>query len=113
IKPAEKAPLLDPTIRRGYRVPGTPEGLGEQQAFEHLDGSITMIEVVEYQHARRAVIRSVSPKPELDTRTIQSVEPVDDGCVYTMCWEVTVPAGQKLVPEAERLWRQHMQAQAA
>jgi hypothetical protein len=112
IKPAEKAPLIDPNIRRGYRVQGSPEGLGEQQAFEHFDGSISMIEVVAYQHARRAVIRQLSPVPELETRAIQSVEPVEEGCVYTMCWEVTVPAGKKLQLDVDRTWRLNMQAQA-
>jgi uncharacterized protein YjeT (DUF2065 family) len=113
IKPAEKAPLIEPTIRRGYRVPGTPEGLGEQQAFEYLDGNVSMIEVVEYQHAHRAVIRQVSPAPDVDLRMVQSLEPVAEGSIYTMCWEATIPAGRKLHPDVDRAWRLNMQAQMA
>ena len=47
IKPPEKAPLLHPNIRRGYQVPGTPDGVGEQQAFELDNGIMMVLEVTE------------------------------------------------------------------
>lgn len=105
IEPAEKSPLVDPSIRRGYHVFGTPDGLGEQQAFEHLDGSTTIIEVIEYQPGRRAGTRQVSPPGNEHHRTIQSVEPSVGGCVYTIRVEVDLPRGQHIPPDGEVTFR--------
>lgn len=105
IKPAELAPLLDPNIRFGYRVPGAPDGLGERQALEHHDGTTTIIEVIEYEPERRAVTRTVQPRFLETVRSTESVEPQDGGCRYTSAFEVELKAGTRLNPALERAWR--------
>ncbi len=106
IEPAENAHLVDPTIVRGFRVPGTPDGLGEQQAFERADGLTVMIEIIEYRPRRRAVTRQVSPPPAELWRTVQEVEPVDGGgCAYTIALEIDLRAGQRVLPTPTLAWR--------
>ncbi len=49
IAAAEHAVVLTPeSVARGFRVPGTPAGLGEQQCLVDLDGNTSIHEVVEY-----------------------------------------------------------------
>lgn len=105
IEPAEKAPLLDPSYIRGYRVPGTPDGVGCRQAFELADGGTSVIEVIEYQPGRLATTRQVSPPSAEPRRTTQSVEPLDDGCQYTMTLEIDVKLGLRILPAFEKQWR--------
>lgn len=105
IAPAELAPLLDPNIRVGYRVPGTPDGLGERQALEHHDGTTTIIEVIEYEPERRAVTRTVQPRFLETVRSIQSVEPHGGGCRYTSAFEAELKAGNRVLPTIEHAWR--------
>lgn len=112
IEPAENAPMLDDDIRRGYRVPGTPDGVGQQQAFERHDGFTIIIEVVEYQQGRRAVTRQVSP-PDDTLRLVQSVAPVDGGCEYTIGVELELRAGQWVRPAFEKSWRANAMKQTA
>jgi hypothetical protein len=113
IAPAEKSPLIDPSIRRGYHVPGTPDGLGGQQAFERLDGSTTIIEIIEFQPGRRAGIRQVSPPGKEDYQSIQSVQPSVGGCVYTMRLEIDLPRGRHIPPEGEAIFRAFAHQQIA
>ena len=112
VKPAEKTPLLDPAVRRGYHVPGTPSGVGEQQVNEMLDGSIRVLEVVEYVHNRRAVVRQVQPPADVSSRSIQAVEPTDGGCVYTWANQIDMQAGQRIPREFEAAWHEHVRQQA-
>src|SRR3954463_12080380 len=49
IYPAECAPLLSSTTSRGFKVPGTPDGLGEQQCLIDLDGNPSIIEVIHFE----------------------------------------------------------------
>jgi hypothetical protein len=105
ISPAEKAPLLNPTIRLGYRVPGTFEGVGERQAFEHFDGTTAVIEVVEWTAGRRAVTVQVAPEPEATMRFIFTVDPIEGGCVYTFGTEVELRPGQQLRNDCEGPFR--------
>ena len=105
IKPAEKAPVLGDDIRQGYKVPGTPDGLGEQQALGHHDGRTVIIEVVGYQPGRRAVTRQVSPHPDYWSRSIQAVDPIEGGCAYTRGVEVEMKAGRRIGPYVEKLLR--------
>lgn len=111
IEPAEKAPLIDPGTVRAHHVAGTPSGLGEQQAHERLDGSIAVLEVIEYEHGRRAVTRQVSPPGNERHRTIQAVEPTNGGCIYTMAEETDLLAGQRILPAVEAAWRAYVQQQ--
>lgn len=105
IKPAEMAPLVNPKLRRGYQVPGTPEGLGEQQALEYHDGTTIIIEVIDYEPNRRAVTRQVSPPLAARIRSIETIEPVDGGCMYTLAVEYDLQRGQRLLRGAEQSWR--------
>jgi hypothetical protein len=111
IKPAELSPTFEPSIRRGYHVAGTPLGLGERQAFELLDGSTAIFEVVDYEPGRRAVTIQVSPDLGLKARNIFSVEPVEGGCALSLEWEIDVPAGQCVSPDPEDAWRTSIRAQ--
>ncbi len=113
IKPAETSPLWEPSIRRGYHVPGTPLGLGERQAFESIDGTTTVIEIVEYEPGRRAVTMVVSPEPEPSVRSVYSLEPVEGGCALSLGSEIDVPAGGRVHPDYEDAWRTTTQAQLA
>lgn len=113
IKPAEQAPLLDPSIRLGYRIPGTPHGIGEQQAFERHDGSVVTIEVIEYTEFRRAVTEQVSPRSTEQSRTIETVEPVDGGCTYAVAFEIGLPAGRHVQQGFEQAWRDGMRKRIA
>lgn len=111
IKPAETSPLWQPWIRRGYHVPGTPLGLGERQAFEYIDGTTAVIEIVEYEPGRRAVTMVVSPEPDASNRSVYSLEPVEGGCALSLGSEIDVPAGGRVHPEYEDAWRTTTQAQ--
>lgn len=103
ITPAENAVTLSPTtIARAFRVPGTPEGVGEQQCFLGHDGSATVIEVVEYVGGRRAVTRTVSPPEPVVSRTTYDLLPVGDGCRLTFGLDVDLPAGAMV---DEQVWR--------
>lgn len=106
ICPAENAPLLDETIRHGYRVPGYPEGLGERQAFESVDGFVIIVEVVELAPGHCAVVRQVSP-PDVPVRVKHEVVDVlgRPGCVYRQTIEVDLARGRRLRPGFEKTWR--------
>jgi hypothetical protein len=103
IHPAENAPVLNPEVARGYQVPGTPIGVGEQQAFVDLAGTTSVIEVVEYLERRRAMTKYVSPT--LPVRMTHAVEPVADGCILTYAQEYDGPPSHTLTPESAQQWR--------
>jgi hypothetical protein len=80
IKPPETALLLDPTVVKAFRVPGTPEGVGEMQGFiTHRDGveQVQLIEVVEENPERLAVVRQIAgnyPDARLTYRLIPDAQ---------------------------------------
>jgi hypothetical protein len=110
IHPAENAPLLQPDVVRGYQVPGTPSGLGEQQAFVGLSGTTTVIEVVEYVERRQAVTNLISPKPPVPVRNVLALEPVSGGCILTFGQEYDGHSSQAMTPESVTQWRQQAQS---
>jgi hypothetical protein len=110
IKPAEKAPLVDATIRRGYREPGSPDGVGERQVFEMLDGQTFTVETVEYEPDRRALVSLVSPAPKRPTRYSHTVQLVDGCCLYTIGFEIDLRRGQYILQRFKDSW--HIQSQA-
>jgi hypothetical protein len=67
IRPAETTPQIQQTVRRGFSVPGTPRGVGEQQCFVsdapfgRLQAEI--VEVTAEQAGRLAVVRNVTGPP--------------------------------------------------
>jgi hypothetical protein len=105
IEPPENAPLCDPTVVRGYRVPGTPTGVGAQQAFVMVDDSTAVIEVVEFEPGRRAMTRVVSPPNPGGERTIEAVDPIEGGCRYTIAQQLDVQSGCRVFRAAETHWR--------
>jgi hypothetical protein len=106
IVPAENAPMLEPTTVRGYAVPGTPDGVGQRQAFEYADGTSTEIEVVEYVHNRLAVTVVMSPAPPFLARTVwQVVRRGPDESRLTIGYEVDLARGLRLADERLPGWR--------
>ncbi|MCA1007801.1 SRPBCC family protein [Rhodococcus hoagii] len=62
IKPAESSMLLDPSVVRSFRAPGTPEGVGEIQVFiSRVDGRehVGAIEVVDEVSGEYAMTRQI------------------------------------------------------
>lgn len=105
IHPAEHAPLLSPHTARGYRVPGTPDGVGEQHASVGLDGSVSVLEIVELTPERRAVTRLVSPVPPVPVRFVVELEALGDGCLYTLRQEHDAGATHGWSDEESTAWR--------
>jgi len=106
IAPAEHAVLLAPeTVARSFRVPGTPGGLGEQQCFVDLEGNTSIHEVIEYSDARRAVTRMISPPSSIPLRATNSLEPLGDGCIFTVGMEFDAPAGTNWPQAQQDEWR--------
>jgi hypothetical protein len=99
IQPAELAPVINPQVARGYRVPDTPDGVGEQQGFVDLDGAVTIVEVVEHVPGRRAVIRQISPVAALPAWTTCAVQPIDDGSIVALATHLEPPPGVTLPPD--------------
>jgi hypothetical protein len=87
IHPPETAPLLSPDCQKGYRVPGTPVGLGEQQAFVDLRGNTSVIEVVEIVEFRRAVTKAISADSPIALTSVTSIDPVSGGCIFSVTHE--------------------------
>lgn len=62
IKPAENAPLLQPTITRAFKAEGTPDGVGEIQIFIHtLNGKehVTAVEITDAVPAEYVIVRAI------------------------------------------------------
>ncbi len=98
IHPAECAPLLSSTTARGFKVPGTRNGVGEQQCFIDLEGNATLIEVIHFEVERCATTRVVSPSPPVPTRTRFEFQPIEAGCIVILTFEVDLPVGRGLRP---------------
>lgn len=105
LHPAENAPLLSGRARSGYRVPGTPDGVGEQQAIVGLDGTTTVIEVVDVVPEERVTVRVVSPGADPGHLSTTLLAPAPGGgTILTMISEFAGP-GHALRPEDELVWR--------
>jgi len=90
IRPAETAPLLQPEVRRAFHVPGTPSGVGEQQAavIEGPDGTQLAVihEITELRPGEYAETRSVTWPPSRQTFRL---EPAPGGTTLTYTTEVS------------------------
>lgn len=96
IKPAETAMLLDPNVVKAFRVPGTPEGVGEMQGYiSHREGRehVHLIEVVEEVPEQWALIRNVGG-PDEAARTGYRLTAIPGGTRLEQLLSVTVPASQ-------------------
>lgn len=103
--PAESASLINPDIVKGYRVPGTPKGIGEQQAFVDTAGNTTVIEVIEYLPGQKAITRQVSPKPPVDTLSTWAVQSDGEGCIVSYQQDISVSPAERPDAEAQNHWR--------
>ena len=102
IGPAEHASVLSANIVRGFTVPGTLTGVGQQQCFIDLHGNTCIIEVVEYEEGRRAVTRAISPRPAVPVRSLHTVELLDAGCLLSIGIECDAPTATNWTPDMER-----------
>lgn len=62
IKPAESAPLMEPSITRAFRAEGTPMGVGEIQVFIHTLGGkeqVTAVVVIDEVPAEYSITRTI------------------------------------------------------
>lgn len=71
----QTAALTDPTVIRGYTLPGVPAGqVGERQCFEHGSGGVveftTVIEVLHIDLGHRAAFRTVPDNGWLSTTSV-------------------------------------------
>lgn len=105
IVPPENTALLWPNTARAYRVPGTPAGVGEQQAFTDLDGHTSIIEVTEYIEARLAVTRVISPPLPVPVRSTYRLEPSGTGCLLHLGQEYDAAAHHVRSPSEAEAWR--------
>ncbi len=90
IRAAETMPLVQPEVMRGFSVPGTPRGVGEQQAFIQ-DGPAGMklagvVEVTEEHHGVYAATQNVTGLPGRQTFR---VDPVPGGTTLTYTLEIS------------------------
>lgn len=94
IRPAESAVLLDPDTVRGFTVPGTGSGVGEQQCF------FTLVDGREVPH----VLTITAVEPEVFAEAVSSsggipsgsryeLEPVDNGTRIVLRSWLDVPDG--------------------
>ena len=92
VYPVENAPLIDPTIRTGFRIPGTPkDAVGEQLVSIDAGGKVSIQEVIEISVPARLVTRVVWPRLPVEMRFTQDLQPVESGCILTHGLEVDGP----------------------
>jgi hypothetical protein len=112
IHPAENGPVLFPRqIAQGFKVPGTPDGVGEQQCFIDVAGNKSILEVIEYDEGRRAVTRTLSPPDPDRTRMVYSLEPLGSGCILSLSLEMDASAEHCLNSTGRDQRRRRAQAQ--
>ena len=104
IRPAESALWLSGP-ERAFKVPGTPDGVGEQQCFIRQNGCVSIIEVVAEERPWRAITRCVTHS-EFDCRYSYELEPSGSGCKLTMGNTLQIPAGLRLSKRYQRDWRE-------
>jgi hypothetical protein len=96
IEAPETQLLMDPQTVLAGRLPGTGRGVGEVQYYlREVDGrrDLTAIEIVAYEHGRRAVTETIS-HPDLRLRTTTLLEDSGDGYVrLTHEWSLDLPRG--------------------
>ncbi|WP_104182076.1 SRPBCC family protein [Arthrobacter sp. B0490] len=96
IRPADTAVFLEPTIRRAFRIPGTPDGVGEMQGFISLRNGqeyIHVVEVMEEIPEQWALVRHVG---STDPAAATGYRLTGDASGTTFEYEqrLTVPAGR-------------------
>lgn len=105
IRPAESAVLLG-NAQRAFTVPGTPDGVGEQQCFIGGDGSVSIIEVVGEECPRWATTRVITPT-EGEVRQTYELEPTRRGCSLRIGVFLEAQATEEALKQYEQSWRGH------
>lgn len=104
IRPAESSVLLS-NAKHAFTVPGTPDGVGEQQCFIPENGCVSIIEVVAEERPWRAYTRGVTHN-EADSRDSYELEPSGSGCKLTIGTSLQIPAGLRLSKKQQTEWRE-------
>ena len=104
IRPAESSVLLS-NFKQAFTVPGTPDGVGEQQCFIPENGCVSIIEVVAEERPWRAITRTLTHS-EVDSRDSYELEPSGSGCKLTIGTSLQIPAGLRLSKKYQRDWRE-------
>ncbi|MFE4198381.1 SRPBCC domain-containing protein [Paenarthrobacter sp. NPDC056912] len=92
IRPAEAALYFgDGDVIEASKVPGTPDGPGEQQRFVYRNGFVSVIEVVSEIPEHSAVTQRIEPPGDASFRTTYLLEPTAGGCRFTMETVVKAP----------------------
>jgi len=105
IRPAESAVLLA-DAQRAFTVPGTPNGVGEQQCFIGRDGTVSVIEVIGEESPWWATTRPVTSN-KTNSRSTYTLEPTPTGCTLTMGTVIELSAGAKLAEDPQNWWESH------
>jgi hypothetical protein len=104
IRPAESAVLLS-DAKRAFTVPGTPDGVGEQQCFIGENGCVSIIEVMAEERPWGAHTRIVTHS-QVDSRSSYEIEPLGSGCTLTIGIAFEMPAGLRLSKKQQAKWRE-------
>lgn len=96
IRPAESATFLS-DAQRAFTVPGTPQGVGEQQCFIGRDGSASIIEVIGEEGPWWATTRPLAQDGN-NRRTTYRLEPTATGCTLTVGAVIELPANSASPP---------------
>jgi len=105
IRPAESATFLS-DVQRAFTVPGTPQGVGEQQCFIGWDGSVSIIEVIGEESPWWATTRSIAQDAS-NRRTTYRLEPTATGCTLTMGAVIELPANAAFASDPNEWWESH------
>lgn len=105
IRPAESATFLS-DAQRAFTVPGTPQGVGEQQCFIGRDGSASVIEVIGEEGPWWATTRPLA-RDGNNRRTTYRLEPTATGCTLTMGCVIELPANAAFASDPSEWWENH------
>lgn len=105
IRPAESATFLS-DAQRAFTVPGTPQGVGEQQCFIGWDGSVSIIEVIGEESPWWATTRPIAQDAS-NRRTTYRLEPTATGCTLTMGAVIELPANSSFASDPNEWWESH------
>jgi hypothetical protein len=105
IRPAENAVLLT-DVQRAFTVPGTPNGVGEQQCIIGRDGTASIIEVIGEESPWWATTRPLAPG-KMNSRTTYTLEATPTGCTLTMGMVIELKAGDRFAKDPQIWWESH------
>ncbi|WJH25399.1 hypothetical protein [Pseudarthrobacter defluvii] len=105
IRPAESATFLS-DVQRAFTVPGTPQGVGEQQCFIGRDGSVSIVEVIGEESPRWATTRPIT-EDTYNRRYTYRLEPTTTGCTLTVGVIMELPPNAAFAADPNEWWESH------